>query len=108
MKKLIIALIAISSFSLFASECNIKIERNGTATDDIRYKNEVITKKGENFGFIRHYNEDLNLQECIDFANKEATWITNHHSVSSGISKISISHEDLSDGVLSFEMKANS
>lgn len=106
MRKLLITVLALSSFSIFASECSIRIEREGIATADIKYKNEVITKKGQEFGFIRNYSEELGLEECIDFAKKEANWITNHESVTSGISKVVVRHELLTEGPYSFEVKA--
>lgn len=106
MKKLLVLVLALSSLSIFASECSVRIEREGIAAADIKYKNEVITKKGQEFGFIRNYSEELGLEECIDFAKKEANWITNHESVTSGISKVVVRHELLTEGPYTFEVKA--
>jgi hypothetical protein len=106
MKKIIIALIAISSFQAFASDCNIRIERIGNASADIKYKNQVITQAGEEFGFIRNYSEVLNLEECIELAKKEANFITNHESVTRAKSQVTVKHSALPDGAYKFEVKS--
>jgi hypothetical protein len=107
MKKFIVALLAVSSFQVFASDCNIRIERVGTASSDIKYKNQVMTKAGEEFGFIRNYSEKLSLEDCIEFANQEAQWITNHESVIQAKSQVSVKHKSLAAGAYKFEVKSN-
>jgi len=105
MKKIIFAMAILSTFSAWAETCQIRIERDGIASQDILHRGEVMVEKGANFGFVRNLKEDISLDECIKFANEEGERLTNHDSVVKAKSKITIRHASLGGSPLNLELK---
>ena len=77
MKNLVLCIALVTSFSALADVCQIKIERNGIASQDILHRGEVMIEKGAQFGFVRHYKEEITLDDCIKLAiatNPRTQW----------------------------------
>ena len=105
MKNLVLCIALVTSFSALADVCQIKIERNGIASQDILHRGEVMIEKGAQFGFVRHYKEEISLDDCIKLANEEGSKLTNHDSVKEAKSKITINHSSLGKSSLTLELK---
>ncbi len=104
MKKVLVAILTIGAFSVWAETCQIRIERDGIASRDLLHQGQVMMNKGAQFIFIKNLKEEVTLDECIKLANDEGARLTNHESVTKAKSKLIIQHPSLVESPLELEV----
>ena len=104
MKKILVAILTFSAFSVWAENCHIRIEREGMASRDLLHQGQVVMSKGAQFVFIKNLKEELSLDECIKLANDEGARVTNHESITKAKSKLAIQHPSLIESPLELEI----
>ncbi len=105
MKKALLALAILVTFSAWGEDCHITINRDGMASQDILHRGEVVLKKGSHFEFVKNLKENISLDECVKLANEEGERLTNHKSVVKANSKITVQHISLAGSPLNLELK---
>ena len=105
MKKLLIALTLVTSFSAFANNCTVEIAFEGKTLEDIVHDGEVLAKKGSDVDFVNEWNQSMRLEDCVRFAHDKGSEILGQTNVKKGTGKITIRHQELDGAVLNLKLK---